>query len=231
MLAGCVLPPRHHRVDYAVTDVPILAGGPLSQYTLIIHTFTDHRPAAVAARTAPESSLAKVEDDNKTWYATSDDRYSTTESLQYAVTSAIATHLRAAQLFHGVQMSDADAPATGDLVMTGDLLGFEGLREERDTSEALVGMHGLIGLALEATQTIELRGKTKLGNVKLTQVSTDSIIWQGDVEGSINENVNLDPGKTEQQTFDAANRSLRAAVNQMLRNLAQVSVSLATSTK
>jgi hypothetical protein len=203
-------------------DVPLLAGGPLSDYRLVIRRFRDQRPPT-ARRVAAGAGLARVEVEGKSWYTTSDDRFQLGGSLASAVTEVIARHLRAAELFRNVEVSEAD-PAPGDFVLTGDLLELEGRREDRDVSETLVAMNGLLGLALKATQHAELRGTTKLGQVQLMQATTKNVVWQGGVEGNITEEVNLNVVAAEQQPFDAANRSLRAAVDQLVRDLRDVSV-------
>lgn len=219
-VAACLTPgPKPHPVSYPISDVPILTGGPLSQYALVVRSFADARPGETLRRTASDGRLTKVWSEEKSWYATSDDRFETAAPVSHAVTEAIATHLRASELFRSVQVNDADPPP-GNLVLTGNVVQFEGLREERDTSETLVGMQGLVGVALKATQSAALRARTRLGQVTLARVGANEILWQGDVEGVVDEEVDLKPGVAEKQALEAATRSLRRAVDQLMRQLA-----------
>lgn len=246
-LAGCSAEEKPHEapykldiLGYRVLDVPLLGGGPLSRHSLVIRPFVDRRPAADVARTSRKTEGASIEQDGRTWYVATDDQFMTIAGVPEGISDAIAIHLDATHLFESIQISDKQPPPA-DFVLAGDLVELVGMREARDVSEALIAMQGLPGLVLLVTQQAELRGRAKLENVRLVRVADDRVVWQGNLEGAVDERVMLgDPvvharidervtlGRpvllAEQQAVDAANRSLRMAVDQLVRALADVAL-------
>lgn len=221
LVSGCVAYKVQKRtLSYDTAGAPLLTGGPLSSYALVVRPPIDERPVRSVVQRPPDGPY-KVRQGYQEWYATSDDGFHLSRTVEYAVGDAIAGHLSVTQLFKRAQVSDADPPP-GELVLTSKLTEFVGLREDRDSSEAFVGMYGLIGLVLLATQDADLVGHTTLSDVRLTDASTGSVLWQGAVDGAIKEEVALNPGLAEAQAFDAANRSLRLAVDDLVRKLASV---------
>jgi len=216
--AACTVPFRPANISYGVEDVPILAGGPLSRLSLAIRPFEDRRAqdANTSTREIPSESGVNSRK-SETWDVTRDSNHR--PAVAVGITQMLAKHIAATQMFRQVTVSTT-SPAEADLVLTGTIRVFEGRKQSRPVAEALASQFSLVGAVTAATQDVRYEGDTDLADVKLIDVVMGAVLWQGDATGHVRGEAAVNADQAE--IYRVANRSLRAAVSDLLHQLANV---------
>jgi hypothetical protein len=213
-LSACAPVPQ--RVHYEVGDTRTLAGGPLSNYNLLVRPLEDQRDPDLVGRKSRGGETAMSEDGK--FYVNADDAYEDAP-VATAVTRMMAQHVAASGLFKTVFVTATEANQS-DLVLTGKLKRFEARREAHQVQEAMA--NGLIGIILTSTKVWAARyeANTELSELRLIEPQSQAIIWQGDVQGHTAGEDNVQG--VNWVVYQEANLSLKDAVDKLLEQLAAV---------
>lgn len=213
-LCGCV---AAQKITYPLNDIMATPKSSFSRSALFVKELEDLRePVAKAGSgTAP----ATVQLNGANWFYNSDDHYEHKVVAPW-ITQQMARHLEASHLFASVE---ADAKKTADSILEGRIKKFDAFKK---TSAAATGissatmMFGAIGGAIGGLMTLGIKTDylaTTVLELKLTELSTQRVLWEGEVEGRIE---GSDPADVSGWTvYQKANLSLKKAVDNLIAKL------------
>jgi len=206
-LTGCSVP-----IKYSVRDVPAVSSSPLGGQVLAVREFEDVREA-IHEQTRVRS-ISVVWRSNKEWYYNNDRRYKDKRTSPW-ITAMMAKHLEASKVFKSVAL-EKDIETSPDLVLSGKIKKFEAFKE-RSTGGETSAHFGLLGVLVRAGSKTPYEATTLL-DVTLTRVSSDTVLWQGEIEGKIQGEDSAGP-YSEQTVYEKANLSLKHAVQELISRL------------
>jgi len=212
LAAGCA-----RVVRYPLDDVPRLGGGPFAGGRLAVQELRDERTFPCFAPARPLfSQAAVIRRDGTDWYCNRDDEYEG-RAVSQQVTAMLVEHLQATGLFAEVAAGDG---GTAEYVLSGALERFEGVRARHAVAEALAAQMGLLGFVAAATQRARYRGDARLGGLRLVRTADGAVLWEGSAEGSVEGTGSV--SASEVAVYHHAEMALRAAVNRLVAQLAEV---------
>lgn len=208
-LSGCAI---NQKITYPLNDVPPHSGSPFSNVTLAVKPFEDQRqPAALEGAWDSPATVTRSDD---SWFYNSPDHYKD-QQIAPSVTKMIAQHLDSAKLFRSVSVYEGEASGA-TLVLEGKIKKFDAFKKKSVATQA--GQYfGMVGILATAGAQSEYEATTALIHVRLIHVSTQKVIWEGDVEGKIHGMDYADPAGWS--VYQKANLSLKQAVDDLIVKL------------
>ena len=205
-LTGCTI---HQKVLYSLNDVSASIGSPFLQSSLTIKEFEDLRE--IRKEEGSFNQPAMVELEGETWFYNGDDRYEK-GTVGPMVTEMVAEHLRKTKLFENVFLNSDDAPKS-DFLLEGKLKKIEAFRQY-STGATLASGFGLIGALATVGLESEYKGTTIIAPVKLIDLSSNTVLWQGEIKGEISGEDWADPYGWS--VYNYASLSLKKAVEELI---------------
>lgn len=207
-------------ISYRLKDVPVISQSPFTSYTLTVKEFTDVRRPVDQVKSQWRSPYAArlVARNGEDWFYNSDELYKNNVAAPW-ITEMLAKHLTASKLFRDVKVS-ADGSSDTDFLLDGRIEKFEALKEAGYSKLTQIGqLFGVLGALATAGVESQYEATTKLSELHLRYVKTQTVVWNGEAEATIGGSDYADPYGLS--VYLKANESLKKAVEDLIRKLGQ----------
>ncbi len=218
---GCIQQP----INYSLKDVSPVTASPFAERTLAVREFEDARAPKYTRSKRERMGVKFVPEQfryGRKWFYNGNEHY-TDKRIAPGVTRMVVKHLATTKLFKEVKLSGKDLPG-GDLLLEGKIKDFWGGKEPsrkadaiRNTSMWFGAAGAVMGVLAISRLKTEYRGRTMLIDLRLSEVRTGQVLWQGSVEGTVSGKSGVDTyGFT---AYDHANDSLKEAMKSLVEKI------------
>ena len=211
LLFGCSYT---QQITYSLATVTPVSRSSFSNFSLTVKPFEDIRNPIL--RKGAWDAPAEVKRFERTWYYNSEDHYKNNTVTPW-ISKQIARHINASHLFKKVREESEDAEPS-DFILEGKIKEFDAFKQFSAGGSALTpeGMkiESISDLLSSFSRPTEFEATTLFVDVKLIKVSSQEVVWQGNVFGHLKgENASDSHGWT---VYQFANESLKMAIENLI---------------